>query len=489
MEVRISDAMASADGLAPEDAALVRRLVETWRRHYDDNRLRDAYYLGHVGVKDFGVSVSPQLARKMRPHVDWAAKCVDWWADRVSFEGFTCGSEDDEATLRRVSRENDLRNLTHKAVLSALRHCCCLVAVTQGDTAAGEPHTVVSAYPMTAASAVWDDAMKRIRAALVVVETRELPGWRVRLPTLCEIFTDESLIVLRSETGQGWEAEYRPHSMGRVPVEPIAYHATLGRPFGSSRITRTVMGIVDDAQRELMNMAAAAAFSAAPQKYLLGADAGTAKKLADSPFAAYIGSTFVATAGSKGQVPQFGQLSQLTMQPHTEYMRNLAALFSSSTGVPLSSMGVVTDNPSSAEAIYAAKEDAIVDINAFVDGCKHAYGNVAAMVLASEAGTDYATALGATEVDVHFANPAFPSVVSESQAIMQQVQTFPWMADSDVPLRELGYTDEQVHQLRSDRRKSQARSGAATFLDRNQVSGADIPGGAESVSAGAGQAR
>lgn len=134
------------------------------------------------------------------------------------------------------------------------------------------------------------------------------------------------------------------------------------------------------------------------------------------------------------------------------------------TGVPLSSTGVVSDNPSSAKAIYAAKEDAIVDINSFVRGYKRSLANVAAMCLASEAGTDYATAVGATEVDVHFANPAYPSVVSESQAIMQQVQTFPWMADSDVPLRELGYSEEQVHQLRSDRRRSRANEGLSAAL-------------------------
>ena len=441
------------------------------------------------GRQDFGVSVTPVMARKMRPHVDWAAKSVNWWADRVSFEGFTCENEQDEEALRSISRQNDLGNLTHKAVLAALRHCCCLMAVAQGDGKGGEPRTVVSAYPMTAASAVWDDALKRIRAALVVVESRRLPGSKTRVPSLVYVFTDRNLIVLSASDRQSWTAEYRPHSMGRVPVEPIAYHPTLGRPFGSSRITGTVMGLVDDAQRELMNMAAAAAFSAAPQKYLLGVDNKTAEGLASKGAPAYIGSLFTATSGSKGQVPSFGQLTQLSMTPHTEYMRNLASLFSSAPGVPFSSMGVVSDNPSSAEAIYAAKEDAIVDINSFVEGCKRSLANVATMALAAEAGTDYATAVGATEVDVHFANPAFPSVVSESQAIMQQVQTFPWMADSDVPLRELGYSEEQVHQLRSDRRRANARAGASAFLDRNQVNGADNPDGAEQVPSGPGQAQ
>ncbi len=239
---------------------------------------------------------------------------------------------------------------------------------------------------------------------------------------------------------------------------------------------------VDDAQREMMNMAAAAAFSAAPQKYLLNTDAATAKKLAETPFGAYIGSVHTVTQGKNGQTPQFGQLSQLSMQPHIEHMRLLASQFSNTTGVPLSSLGVVSDNPSSAEAIYASKEDAVVDIQSFIESCKKALSNVFLMALASEDGMSFGDerARGLT-LDVHFRKPDRPSSVSQSQAIMSQVQAIPWLADSDVALRELGYDDEQLHQLRSDRRRSQALQGAQMVLDRNQVTGADNAEGAGQV--------
>lgn len=82
---------------------------------------------------------------------------------------------------------------------------------------------------------------------------------------------------------------------------------------------------------------------------------------------------------------------------------------------------------------------------------------------------------------MHFRKPDRPSTVSQSQAIMSQVQAIPWLADSDVVLHELGYEDEQVHQLRSDRRRSQALQGAQMVLDRNQVTGADNAEGAGQV--------
>lgn len=467
MSMNITESIARADGLDPDDAAIVSDLVAEWRDHYGRNALRDAYYYGKVRVKDLGVSVSPKFAAKLDPHVDWAAKCVDWWAARTQYEGIESDEEAASEAIARVMRENDMKNLVHKAVTCALRHCCAFLSVTAGDEGRGEPKTVVSAYPATAASALYDEARKRIRAGMVVVETAKPRGTDERYPVLVYVFTDTDLIVLSREDmrSSAWRAEYRPHGMGRVPMEPIAYRATLERPFGLPRIDSTVMSLVDDAQRAMLNMTAASAFAAAPQKYLMGADKTTADKIAESPFKAFIGSILVGTVGSKGQIPNFGQLSQMSMQPHTEYMRMLAAQFSNATGVPLSSLGVVTDNPSSAEAIYAGKEDAVVDIQAFINACKRSLSSVAAMALACETDSTYEEAVrDAGVIDVNFHNPAMPSVVSQSDAMVKQISAIPWLAESDVALRELGYTDEQVNQLRSVRRRAKGDALASSIL-------------------------
>ena len=468
--LKISRDLSAAQGLYDEDRELVAALVTEWASKHTRNALRDSYYNSHVPVKDLGVSVSPQMARKLNPRVDWAAKCVDYWADRTQFEGITASDEAQEEILRKLSSENDLKNLIHKVVSSALRHSCAFLTVTAGHTEISEPSTVISGYPATAATALWDEAKKRISAGMVVVETTKRSGSQTREPKLVYVFTDDNVIILSRSATNYWEAEYVPHSMGRVPMEPIAYHATLERPFGRSRITRTVMSLVDDAQREMMNMAAAAAFSAAPQKYLLGADKSVVEKIAGSPFEAFIGSIFMVTEGKIGKTPSFGQLPQITMQPHTEYLRALAAQFSGSTGVPLSSLGVVTDNPSSAEAIDASKEDAVVDIKSFINACKRSLETISVMALASENNISYMDALrSAGVIAVNFGNPAMPSIVSQSDAMIKQVSAMPWLAESDIALRELGYTDEQIMQLRSDRRKAQVRAGANAFLDKNQA--------------------
>jgi len=151
------------------------------------------------------------------------------------------------------------------------------------------------------------------------------------------------------------------------------------------------------------------------------------------------------------------------MQPHIDYMRSLAAQFSGVTNVPLSSLGVVSDNPSSAEAIYAAKEDLVIDAQNLNDSNGRALNVVALMALAVAHGTDYATERAANlAIAAKFTNPAMPSVVSQSDAMVKQISALPWLADSDVALEELGYTDEKIQRLRSDRRKAAFLQGYTT---------------------------
>ena len=65
-------------------------------------------------------------------------------------------------------------------------------------------------------------------------------------------------------------------------------------------------------------------------------------------------------------------------------MRSLAVRFSGETNVPVSELGVVSDNPSSAEAIYAAKEPLVIEaVNLNADNGE-ALRDVALMCLALE---------------------------------------------------------------------------------------------------------
>ena len=60
-----------------------------------------------------------------------------------------------------------------------------------------------------------------------------------------------------------------------------------------------------------------------------------------------------------------------------------------------------------------------------------------------------------------FRNPSMPSVVSQADAMLKMVQVIPWLGDSDVALEELGFSDDQMLRLRSDRDRARVRAVVA----------------------------
>ena len=137
----------------------------------------------------------------------------------------------------------------------------------------------------------------------------------------------------------------------------------------------------------------------------------------------------------------------------------LAARVSGETDVPISELGVVSDNPSSAEAIYAAKEPLVIDAQNLNADNGEALVNVATMALAATNDTDFATeAARGLSIQPKFRNPAMPSIVSQADTITKMIGAMPWLGESDVALEEYGFTDDQIQRLRSDRARAQGRA-------------------------------
>ena len=452
VNMELAGQVASASGLEPDDAALVRELMTVWREHRATNLEREDYYLGHVRVKDLGIAMPKSLAKKIDPRIDWPRKAVHALADRSIFNGFTCDDEETSAELRSICEANQLDRLYRKNLIGELKHCCGFWT--------GYP--VISAYPATAAAALWDDARKEIAAGLVVAESKKMPGDTERVPTVVHLLTADSLVVL-TRVGGSWHAEYREHSMGRCLMEPMAHGATLERPFGTSRITRSVMSITDDAIRQRARMEVAAEAATLPQTWLLG----TYKKMLNdqNKYDASMGAVNEITKDPDGDKPTVWQSAQLQMAPLTEYLRQLACQMSAVTNVPVSFFGVSNDNPSSSDAIAASLEPLVIDAKNLNRDNGAALRNVAYMALAVARGTDYATERDAgANVNPRFLSPAYPSTVSLSDALLKQVQALPKLANSTVAYELLDYTDEQIQRIESDSKKASANAAIASLF-------------------------
>ena len=413
-------------------------LLDLWQSKLGRNMLKMRYYNGKNVLKDFGISIPPSLLN-VETVVGWPQKAVDAMAVRSRFDGFTAADNEVQATLNRLVSAANLKMKYRQAAQSTLIHSCSFATVQMGYD--GFPR--IDLHSAETAAARWDDAAGRIAYGMVINSFKD------NKPIEITLYLDNAAVHLWDTDLGFWDWDAQPYSMGRPTMEPLSYRPTFDKPFGQSRITRAVMSITDSAVREALRTEISAEFFTSPQKYLLGADPDVfAHK---SRWEAYLGSIIAIGRSEDGDVPVFGQLPQGSMQPHSDYFRNLAARFSGETNIPISTLGVIHDNPASAEAIYAASEPLIIEVDDFNESAREMLRNVALMAMAAildvpldQLPDQY------RDFTPNFRNPAMPSVVSQTDAMTKLAAVVPGFAGTDVFWEQVGFPEDMRRKVETE---------------------------------------
>lgn len=443
-------------GLAEDDAALMARLVTQWQRKRARNSLRRQYRDMQVNVAFLGASVPPYMRDQLDIVCGWPDKAVTSLASRCMWDGVTSPSgEEDPLGAMSLLHENRFDLLVPELVDATLTYCCSFVVALPGDPAAGDPDVVVTGADALWATGLWDVRRRGLEAGLLV-DSADDNG----KPTSMLLLTSEH--VTRLALGdRGWVAVARmDHSLGRVPMEPLPYRPALGRPFGRSRISREVMSITDRVVRAGFRTEVSSDLYAAPALLLLGADETmfqNAQGERTPLWSWYMGRLKSLPKDEDGDKPDLQVIPQQSMEPFLAMKRALAAEFASATSLPISALGIVQDNPSSAEAIYAAKEDLVIEAQNTTRSIGYGLNRIVQDAICLRDG------IPVTEMDdevrnlaTRWRNPAMPSVVSQSDAVVKQISAIPELAQTDVALEELGYSAEQIVRIRSQIKRAQA---------------------------------
>ena len=472
------------DGMPEADSRLFSELVKTWNRKLDRNKLRLTYYRSRNVLEDLGISIPPPL-KDVETAVGWPAKAVDALAARSVFDGFTFGGEED-GDLSRILDDNDFAEQYQEAVSSELITSPAFVTVTRGQ--GDEPEVRTSFYSAVNACALWDWRRRRVRCGFTITDYDETADFGM-VPSVLNMYTPEAVYQCVRRRDGRFSCSRMDNPQGRPLMEALCYRPSLDRPFGKSRISRSVMSITDSAVRTALRSEVAAEFFTSPQRYLLGADEDTFKDDPDGKkLKMWMGAVQVFTTNREGDTPQYGQLQAMSMQPHVDYMRSLAARLSGETGIPVSMLGVIHDNPSSAEAMYAASEELIIEAEALNRTNGRALRNVARLVTAVRQGKTLAE-LTEDELAVrpNFKNPMRPSIASTADAMVKIAGVLPDFAGTDVFWEQLGFSEDVRDRVRTQLRTSQARSAAmataqAALAQGRQVTDGGIAGQAGQVS-------
>lgn len=447
---------ASFLGLEQSERKIATELVAQLNSKWLRNTLRRRYYDGHNALKDLGIAIPPPL-KTVEVVVGWPAKAVDSMIDRTTLQGFrsTSRSVAMDAFLGDVWESNRLAVEIPSAHTSALIHSCAFVFVSRGDVSLGEPEVLISAKSAEDASALWDARRRRVSAALSVDDrdpaTGEATLLHLYLPAM-EGRPGRVMQIRRNYWGALEAVEVSTFS-GPVPVEVLPYQPSLTRPFGKSRITRAVMYNTDAAMRTMLRTEVGAEFYNAPQRYALGADENAFTDGDGNPVPAWtvmLGRLLSMSRDEDGELPQVGQFAQQSMQPNVEQLRSIAQMFASEVSLDVGSLGIVQDNPSSAEAIRARHEELGVKIenwrtSVLAPTWKRILGHGAAMV-------DGSASLAAEidSISAQWGSWSAPSEVSQAQASLARVQAVPRLAETDVELERMGYTPDDIVRIRAD---------------------------------------
>lgn len=434
-------------GVRDDELDTIKGLFAEWGAKYPRNLIRSQYRDMKVRIKPSG-NIPEEAIRRIEAVSDWPEKAVSALAERSIFEGFVSpGVEQDPFGLAGILDANRFDIELPQAIDSTYTHSCSFITTADGDVASGEPEVLVMAREALWSVATWDKRRRRIDAAMSISGTDDSGQ-----PTSVDVFLPDVVLSMRRRPSGSWVAERRPNRLGEVPVEPLAYKPSLSRPFGRSRISRAVMNVTDRALLAIVRAEIGSDFYALPRMYALGVAEDAFSK---GKWRAAVDSWFAISKDEDGDKPTVGQFPQMTTQPLNDHYRTIATQFSGATGVPVSNLGIVTDNPPSAEALYADDRRIVSTATTQNRVFGSALKRVAQRVVRLRDGGDVTPELA--QLDVAWANPAFTSPATSAAALQQLNSVFPWLSESQVALEFAGFSQAEITRLMTDKSRYDAR--------------------------------
>ena len=439
--------------LSGADHDLFVNLFNTWQSKRRRNLLRTVYYEGKNALKDFGIAVPPQMQRAFTP-LQEIAKGVHALTDRSEFEGFvTAAGGDDPFGLADVLDANDFEAEFAMGRTSSAVHACSFLSVSPGDVLSGEPAQLLLTQPADLSGASWDRRRRAMRGFLAISDLDD------NGPTYMVMYTWDRVYTFVKKPSGVWDTQVSPHMLGEVPVARLPLDPELNRPFGHSRITRTAMGLTDAMVRTILRAEVSAEFYSADKYWLFGAD--VTKFVGDDKWSAVMGRMNALDVDNPEQKPEIHRFTGSSPQPHTEQLRMLKSLFADDQSLEV--RWADASNPSSADAIYAAKEELIMKTRRANRVWGRGAVKAAQMVLRLR-GENVSAGELAT-LTARFTDPAIVSPGARADAFVKLSSAIEGFGQSEVGLEFAGLSRDQILRFQAEQRRAGASSRIAQLVD------------------------
>ncbi len=431
-------------GLDSDENALLNHLLADLHARQPRNWLRACYYDGRHATRRFGSGVVPEQYFKLGIVLGWSAKAVDILARRCNLDSYIW-PDGDLVSLgyREVWEDNFFGAESSNGVVSSLIHGPAYLINTTGQD--DEPASLIHVKDAMNAIGDWNPRTRRLDNLLSIHE-RDKEG----KPSAFALYLDGETISAKKDSGK-WEVDRQDHSWG-VPAEALVYKPRVGRPFGSSRISRPVMAIHDRALRTLIRMEGHADIFSYPEMWMLGADMSVFDDDNGNPkpvWQVMMGRIKGVPDDDEADDPKLAradvkQFQQASPQPHIELFQQAANDFAGETDLPVSALGVqARTNSTTADGSDNAEKHLIAEAEGATDDWSPALRRTMRRALAIKNDLDEIPDKWAT-IDTKWRSPAYLSRAAAADAGTKQVAAVPWLAETEVGLELMGLTDQQI---------------------------------------------
>lgn len=459
-------------GLTDDERRTVNRLAGIRESKKPRNLLRQRLYDNKDVARRIGDTIPLQYF-KMGLMLGWTGKAVDGLGRRCVLERFVWADGDLEAIGGRLLwDDNNLRSEINSAKVSSLIHGPAFLVNTQG--VGDEPQSLIHVRDALNATGDWNPRRRRMDNLLSVLSEED---GRI---TEFVLYLD-GLTIAAKKDGASWEIDRQEHPWG-VPVEPMVYKPRVGRPLGSSRITRPMIGLQRAGVRGLIRLEGHMDIFSYPDFWLLGALSKDVKGEEGANAAA-----MAAALGRMRGIPdlpaddpnardnnldraEIKQFPASAPTPNLAQLNTLAKLFAREASLPDTALAI-TDfaNPTSGDSYDASQYELIAEAEGAIGDWSPAVKRSHLRALAILNGLDEVPAEWHT-IEDKWRDVRYTSKSAQADAGSKIVPLIA-AATSEVELELLGLNEQQIRRVMADRRRARGAESLTSILERANANG------------------
>lgn len=448
------------DEKAIHDAARLRACIDVFRANFNRNAELYDIYEGCVPlykVPDF----VPNRYKSMQLGCPWPAIAVNSVVERSQFDGYVLKDKDSATAnlIREISERTNIQ-LGYQAALvdaqvTGVSFAC---VVMDDDGAAVRWHTAKTA------AGLWSWRKNQLECGFAIVDRmpkKSAPSgkeYQDTVPSAVDFYVEDGIWEITRDTENWWSAEFKPQAMGACQMLAIPYQPDGTHPLGRSRFTRPMRSIVQEYMSNALNLHVATEFTAIGQKWATGLSDEQFTALSQNKWKFAADTAVLVTDNpATGSNPQFGSFTQQSMEPILSVKRSLAMDFAAASSIPISELLTQDSNPTSAEALAAAKDKLISLVESVNVRNKAILKRIGLMLLAIEQGKAL-DALTDEErgIMVHMREPSTPTAAAMADSALKMSQVIEGFGKTDVCLERMNFDESERARIDAQTREAQA---------------------------------